>query len=204
VDFASGFSGSVAIPVTDPEVTASVASIRWDVALGTGSLRPFAPPPLTQNRLPLRGSVRLCLVLAGCSSSEQLMPFTQSSGAAGIGIGGSFVPSPESNAIAVSIEAAPWTVGSAFLPISTVAGGIVSIPSTGYLHGPFSFSGSAALPGGELKLVSPTIVRSAEGLHPLTNFATIHIRFIREPGAGLLLVAGVVGLLLVGRSRITP
>jgi len=204
LDVVAGISGSVGIPVTDPEVTASVASIRWDVSLGTGSLRPFASLPLTQNRLPLRGSMRLCLVTAACGSSELLMPFTQSSGAVGIGIGGSLVPTPDTLAVAVSIEAAPWTVGPAFLPISTSGGGTVSIPSSGYLHGPFSFSGSAALAGGELKLVSPVLVRSAEGLHPLTSFATINIRFVPEPGVGLLLVVGVVALLLVGRGRITP
>ena len=38
LDLAGGISGSVAVPVTDPEVTATIASIRWDAALGTGSV----------------------------------------------------------------------------------------------------------------------------------------------------------------------
>ncbi len=202
---AGGISGSVGVPVTDPEVTGSVASIRWDVAVGTGSLAPFASPyPLTRNALPLHGSVRLCLISASCISSELLMPFTQSHGAAGIGVGGSFAPLLGSKVVAISVEAAPWTVGPAFIPVSTIGGNTISIPSSGYLHGPFSFSGSAALAGGSLKLVSPVVVRSAEGLHPLTSFATIHIRFVPEPGVGLLLVAGVIGLLVLGRGRITP
>lgn len=202
LDLAGGISGSVGIPVTDPEVTASVASIRWDVALGTGLLKPFTPLPLIQNTLPLRGSARLCLITAACSNSVLLMPFTRGGGATGIGVGGSFVPALGPNAVAISVEAAPWTVGPAFVPISTFGGSTISIPSSGYLHGPLSFSGSAALVGGELKLVSPVVVRSAEGLHPFTSFATIQIRFVPEPGMGLLLFAGVVGLLVLGRGRI--
>ena len=117
-------------------------------------------------------------------------------------MGGLIVPSP--NTIAISIEAAPWTVGTAYVPISTLNGSSLSIPSSGFVHGPFSFTGSAALVGGELKLVTPVIVRSPEGIHPLTSFATIDIRFVPEPGVGLLLIAGVVGLLVLGRGRISP
>jgi hypothetical protein len=199
---AGGISASVGVPVTDPEVTASVASIRWNVTLGTGSLAPFdATSPLTRSTLPLRGSVRLCLIQATCS--VLLMPFTQSSGAVGIGVGGTFVPSLGSNAVAISIQAAPWTVGPAAIPVPTAGGGSISIPSSGFAHGPFSFSGSAALTGGELKLVSPVVVRAAEGLHPLTGFSTINIRFVPEPGGGLLVVAGIAGLATLGRGRIT-
>ena len=53
-------TGSGTVPVTDPETTGTVKSIRVSVTLGAGTLTGISgAPPLGRNELPLRGS-RAC------------------------------------------------------------------------------------------------------------------------------------------------
>ncbi len=92
-------AGTATVPVTDPEVTATIASLQLQATMGAGVFHPFSAavpsqPLLTQNILPLIGSVRVCQVLAGCGSAQQLFPLQQ--GAAGVGVGGVWSGGPQS------------------------------------------------------------------------------------------------------------
>jgi len=190
---AGGVSGTAVVPVTDPEITATIASIQLQATLGSGVLRPFSTSPaLTQNILPLVGSARICLVVAGCSSYQQIFPFDD--GAAGIGVGG--VWSGGSGANRVSVQGAPWTVGTALLSVGTF-----SIPEFGGVHGPLSIAGSTALPGGEVQLVTPVLVTSGVEPSLLTGFVRTRLRFIPEPTTASLVVTGALTLVLIGRHR---
>ncbi|MFP8880646.1 MAG: hypothetical protein VCE43_15065 [Myxococcota bacterium] len=199
-----GIAGVAVVPVTDPEVTNTIASIQLSGSLGAGVLHPFSAavqsqPLLTQNILPLVGVARVCLVVAGCGSSRQIFAFQH--GAAGIGVGGVWSGSGFSYGNRVSVHGAPWTVGTAFLPYVTPAGDTVSIPEFGDAHGPGSFAGSTALIGGVIQLVTPVVVTSGSEISPFSMFAKTTIRFIPEPGMGLLLLSGIVGLVVIGRGR---
>ena len=200
-----GIAGVAVVPVTDPEVTNTIASIQLSGSLGAGVLHPFSAavqsqPLLTQNILPLVGVARVCLVVAGCGSSQQIFAFQH--GAAGIGVGGVWSGSGFSYGNRVSVHGAPWTVGTALLSFVTAQGNTVSIPEFGAVHGPLSLTGSTALAGGEIQLVTPVLVTSGAEPGPFTGFVTTTIRFIPEPEAPLLLCSGALSLVLLGRNRI--
>ena len=55
-----------------------------------------------------------------------------------------------------------------------------------------------------IQLVTPVLVVSEEGFHPLTAFARTTIRFVPEPGLVVLLLSGVIGLAVIGRTRAKP
>jgi hypothetical protein len=69
------------------------------------------------------------------------------------------------------------------------------------VHGPWSFTGSTALPGGELQLVTPLVVNARQGMDPLTGFGRLAIRFVPEADSLLLLGSGAAGLALAARAR---
>ena len=88
-------------PITDPEVALTL-SVRGTAALGTGILRPISGAAasgggLTQNVMPVAGTVRICILFAGCPSSLPI-PLTAANGRffgtgggpVGVGIGGLF------------------------------------------------------------------------------------------------------------------
>ncbi len=199
-------AGTATVPVTDPEVTGTVASIVLQAGLGAGVFHPFSAtvpsqPLLTQDVLPLVGSARVCLILA-CQPGAEIFPFQK--GADGIGVGGMWTGYGGSYGNRVSVQGAPWTIGTAFLPYVTADGNTVSIPEFGDAHGPGSFAGSTALIGGVIQLVTPVLVTSGSEISPFSMFAKTTIRFVPEPGMGLLLLSGIVGLVVIGRGRARP
>jgi membrane protease YdiL (CAAX protease family) len=204
---AGGITGSAVVPVSDPDVTASINSVRGTATLGTGVLRPFAPsaPPsetqLTRATLPVRGAARLCFIVSRCGSALTL-PFTAAGGQVGLGVGGSWTVGGF-GAFRVSIEGAPWTPRTASVIATTESGETVGIPAAGWGHGPFSLATSAGLTSGAISLVTPMRVASSDGRR-MSGFGRLTLRFVPEPGRLVLLSAGVAGLVCAGRNRTPP
>ena len=193
-------------PVTDPETTGTVASNIVDGGAGGGGT--FAPisganmsSPLTQNVLALGGVARICLVVTGCGSSLPLILTVN--GTAGVGIGGIITigfPGP----IRVSLVNSPWQLKTATRLQSTGNGSVITRMHHGFVHGPASNTSSTAKVSGVVQLVTPVQVLTkgiAGNTTKLSLFTSIALHFVPEPGLMLLLGSGVVGLALLGRSR---
>jgi hypothetical protein len=203
-----GLSGTATLPVTATGSTTFTA-VQVAMKLGSGSLGPFAPaapslPQLTQASLPVSGFARLCVVFSDCGQGITL-GLTASSAAVGLGVGGTltagaYVP-PR-----ISVQAAPWTVATATLPVFTASGAGFVSSRAGWRHGAVSFTSSTAAVGGALSLVTPLAVTSEAGTG-FNSFARMTLRFVPEPGGGLALGTGSVLLLGLGahaRSRNRP
>jgi membrane protease YdiL (CAAX protease family) len=204
---AGGITGTAAVPVTDPDVTPSIQSVRGSVTLGTGALRPFSPsaPPgevqLTQNTLPIRGSARFCLFFSECHSAL-VLPFTVADGRTGLGVGGSWTAGGFGT-LRISMEAAPWTPRTASVIITTESGETVGVPAAGWIHGPFSLATTAGLTGGAISIVTPMRIKYSDGRR-IPAFGRLTLRFVPEPGPLPLLAVGIAGLFCLGRNRIRP
>jgi hypothetical protein len=203
---AGGITGVDAVPITDPDVTATFKSVVISPRLGTGTLGPFWPitptgPQLVQNALPVRGQARLCLLSAGCAFA-QVFPFSEHTGQEAVGVGG-LLTAGGFGSIRVSMLAAPWTVYTASQVIRTIHNGTAVRYRTGWIHGPASFSSDAAVTGAALQLVTPLEITGNNGLY-LPGFAYLTLKFIPEPGFPLLLGTGILGLIVLGRSRVRP
>jgi hypothetical protein len=130
-------------------------------------------------------------------------------GTKGFGIGGLLTVGGES-AIRISVEAAPWTIKTATVIDQTDGQAFVNLTGFGFAQGPDMTAGGAftqsmtARPSGVLQIVTPSQVRtnlslgSAKKIGVLTE---ILIHFIPEPGLLLLIGSGIVGLVVLGRSR---
>jgi hypothetical protein len=202
---AGGISGTVTVPVADPYSAGSLFSVMIAASLGFGTLGPFQPgaplgePQLTRNTLPMPGTARLCVLAPGCGFGP-LLPLTANSGQTGVGVGG-LLTAGGVGSVRFSVQAAPWTVGTATLTLATTQGGSVSVARAGFAHGPWSFAtGSTALPGGALQLVTPIAIESQSG-ESLPAFGVLTLRFVPEPGSLLLLAPGLLGLFALARMR---
>jgi hypothetical protein len=77
----------------------------------------------------------------------------------------------------------------------------------GFIHGPAS--GGAATAGqasGVVELVTPTLISTSIGSSatiPSFGVLNIHFTAVPEPGTLLLLSSGVVGLVVLGRKRMS-
>jgi len=82
----------------------------------------------------------------------------------------------------------------------------------GFARAPGSTTTSTAQIGGMLQMVTPMQVRRDTWTehpgspwwhsgHVYGGFAVLMVRFIPEPGVGLLLATGIRGLVLIGRQR---
>jgi len=124
-------------------------------------------------------------------------------GAKGVGVGG-LVTAGGVAAIRISLEAAPWTVGTA-QAIDQSAAGTHAVTLMGFAHGPASATSSTAQPGGVVQLVTPSLVRTnlaVGGSRKIAVLGQLLVRFVPEPGLLVLLASAVAGLLLLGRDRI--
>ncbi|MBW2289859.1 MAG: PEP-CTERM sorting domain-containing protein, partial [Deltaproteobacteria bacterium] len=86
----------------------------------------------------------------------------------------------------------------------TKDGGFVTLSRTGFVHGAASSNSSTATGSGLIQLIAPQQV-TVQGVNSnsseLTLFASLTLHFVPEPGLLLLIGSGVVGLGLLGRSR---
>ena len=205
VDLAHGLTGVAAAPVTDPALPSTLVSIQALASLGTGLLAPFDPVApssqlqLTAATLPVRGVLRLCLFVPGCSASLDL-DWSQGGGTAGLGVGGLLTANGYAPGTRLSASAAPWTVRTAAVTVSTPSGSPLTVVAQGWLHGAGSFTSSTAITGGALSLVTPVQVESSTG-DDFALFARITTRFLPEPGSPALLGSGLLGLGLLTRLR---
>ena len=120
-------------------------------------------------------------------------------GSRGLGVGGRFVVLPYST-LRHTVLGAPWTPRTALATLPTPSGGSATAFASGFAHGPFSFSGSTALSGGALSLVTPLRVDGPNGITDPTGFARLTLRFVPEPGA-LFVLAPSIALIAAGARR---
>jgi hypothetical protein len=125
-----------------------------------------------------------------------------------VGVGG-VITAGGWGGIRFSLQAAPWTIKTATVmdQITTTGGSQITSAVTlrGFAHAPASTTSSTAQPGGVVQLVTPNQITTnlPLGSNQRTgSFVTMKVHFIPEPALVLLLGSGVVGLALLGRSRI--
>jgi hypothetical protein len=207
LSLAGGVAGTATVPVTDPVVSnGGIEALRMKARVGTGRLRPFQPPvafpepQLSSGELSVRGALKLCL-FGSCGAGLDLPLYGATvNGDAGLGLDG-LLPIAPLATIRHSLLGAPWTPGTASLAVRTEGGGEVSAVLSGFAHGPYSFTGSTALPGGELSLVTPLVFDSTGGAAvPPSGFARLTLRFVPEP-RGLFALAPSIALLVLGARR---
>lgn len=212
VALTGAIGGSTVVPLTDPLVeNAGVVALHLAASLPGGELAidPFAPPfsepALGSGALPLAGELRFCLLLPDCSLGFGV-PLSAGPGTRGLGVGGVLTVGA-GGAIRLSLQGAPFTLGSVSAWGETPDGASLGLLSSGSLHGPLSFTSTAALTlsgvGGRIGLVSPLRIVSstapAEGVLP--GFARLEIELLPEPSGGSLLPFGTAALALLQRAR---
>jgi hypothetical protein len=201
---AGGITGSGTIPVTDPDTTATIPSIRLSASIGTGTISGISgtPPLNPPATLPIKGFTRVCLVSTTCSTNLPLNN-TTNNGNTGLGVGG-LLTLGKFGAIKISIINGPWTLGTVSGINQTAAGGIITLSKAGFVHGAASSPSSTATGSGVIQLIAPQQVTTTGvpgNSAVLTLFSTLTLHFIPEPGLLLLIGSGVVGLGLLARSR---
>jgi hypothetical protein len=192
--------------------------VRAAATLGAGTFRidlfgASSLPEITSGRVPVHGALRLCLFYAGCDSGSLTVPLT-TAGERGVGLGGGtiatgYIP-PR-----ISLIGAPWTIRTASLRVPTAAPTFnetvlpasTTVFSFGWLHGPLSFTYSAASTwngeGGAVQLVTPARVLGLSEV-PAGGFAQLRLHFVPEPGRLLLWAALALGVALMGHARRLP
>jgi hypothetical protein len=214
---AGGTTNMVAI--TDPIVAPNgIASLRITAQLGTGTFAPISggaasTTVLVNNVLPIRGLSKVCLLSTTCTNflPLQLTQHTPMSGIKGVGIGGFLTIGGGTNPIRISIEAAPWTIKTGTridqitTPMTTMGVKVfINVTGMGFAHDPSSATTQTAQPSGVVQLISPMQIvtnLTAGSNAKLSQFSTLRIHFIPEPGMLLLLGSGVAGLVMLGRHR---
>lgn len=201
---AGGITGSNGVPVTDPEVTGTIRTIATAATIGSGTFAPISGGgPLTQNTLPVGGTAKICLILAGCPNFLAL-PLTTNAGNTGVGVMGT-VTVGGAGPLRISLQNNPWTLGTGMAVNMTDNSAFTTKTITGFVHGPASATSSTAMASGVVQLISPIQVLTigVPGQNEkLSLFGTLRFHFVPEPGLLLLLGSGVVGLALLGRNRL--
>lgn len=204
---ADDISGMTSIPVTDPGA-APVTSILFTASVRSGHLTldpdapPLSAPAVVDSSALVGGRGFICMLSAPLPPCVGGFPFQLTKSAAvGIGIGG-ILTIGGTGTIRISVYGAPFTVNTASLVGTTVNGGSLPLYERGFVHGPISFTGTTAVTGGVLQVVTPMrSVSVGGGSGPLSGFVRLTIEFTPEPGRAALLGSGVVWLFFLGRSR---
>jgi hypothetical protein len=155
-------SGSGIVPVTDPESTPTVRSIRVTATLGTGTITGISgAPPLGRSELPVRGFARVCLFGGGCASQNLPVNLTLNDGNTGVGVGGLLTLGARGT-IRISIENAPWTLGTVTGINQTDGGGFKTLSRAGFVHGAASATSATVFPSGAalMQLIAPQQVET--------------------------------------------
>jgi hypothetical protein len=152
---AGGITGSGTIPVTDPDTTGTIPSYQLTVTLGTGTLSGIsgAPPLNPPATLPVPGVTRVCLFAPGICNPSISVPLTLNSGATGLGVGG-LLTMGNKGLVRISIQVAPWTVGTVSGINQTKDGGLTTITRVGFVHGAASNNSSTATGSGVIQLIA--------------------------------------------------
>ena len=208
--------------VTDPSVEIKLIQF-FDVQAGTGTFGPgisgavestFSPAGKNLGTLPLGGVVKLCVIDTSCNFSFSLILSTPTAvagvigtGLKAVGVGGEI--GGGSLIVGVSVQGAPWTVKTVTVidEITTTIGTnktFITVTFKGFAHGPNSNTTSTAAPSGVLQLVTPSQVVTTiptGSNEKVSSGAIFFLHFIPEPGLLLLLGSGVIGLVVLGRTR---
>ncbi|MEE8477305.1 MAG: hypothetical protein V3S19_02990, partial [Gemmatimonadales bacterium] len=234
IRFNGGLAATGTVPLTDPEnaslVTLMIDKISNGIGipLGRGTLAPISGGgALTDNQLtgaanPMPVRFKWCVNFGGPFDCFLYLPipFTEN-GTRGAGIGGVifFTDNLGKGSIPkFSIMGAPWTLGTAVITgvpnrITLTQNGVITSRFTitetriqsGFAHGPASATSSTAKMGGVIQFVTPTEVStSVDSNEFIPVFSILTLHFVPEPGLVWLLVSGIVGLVVIGRSRIRP
>jgi hypothetical protein len=207
-------SGSVVIPLTDPENATLLSLVGSSVSVPTsGNLGAQTGTTISPKTMALGGFFKVCILLPGCGSYLPFPianPITGPPFTRGVGIGGTATVNTFSKGpgLKVSLVYSPWTLGvkqmvnvSTNTNTPTVTNATVTIQ--GFKHGPASGTSSTAANSGVIQWVSPArVVTTVDPpSQKLAVPSVLRIHFIPEPGMLLLLASGVGGLVLLGRSR---
>jgi hypothetical protein len=209
--FTGGNNVPETIPLTDPENLTFQSLRATGMQLGTQTFNGISggPPLGSKNTGVPPGQMKLCILFPGCANYLPL-PFGNTAGTAGVGVGGVVTvwPFTKGAGFKISVHGAPWTIGLASIEnvtTETPNGAITTYTKTiqGFAHGPASGSTTAAI-SGVLQVVTPALVWTSLGAPDTWQAWTFEVRlhFIPEPSALLILGPGVAGLLLLGRRRI--
>ena len=210
----NNISGSVTIPLTDPENATLLSLIGSNVTLpSTENLGVQTGTTISPKTMALGGFFKVCILFPGCSA---YLPFPIANPVAGppftrgVGIGGTATVNTFSvgPGLKVSLVYNPWTLGvKQIVDVSTTNGTPTVTNATvtiqGFKHGPASNTSSTAAGSGVIQWVSPgrVITTVDTPSTKLAVYGVLKLHFIPEPGMLLLLASGVGGLVLLGRSR---
>lgn len=149
--------------------------------------------------LPLQGRIG-----AGASHGPAVIT-SLSASSFGPGVGGPLLVATTTNTgiARISLQGAPWMVGSASLHSQTANGALQTFIERGFVHGPSSGT-SDVLQSGTIGLVTPIQIQSQYTGSPVFTFGVfgeLTLRFVPEPNEMLLLLPGSGLLAVLGRRR---
>jgi hypothetical protein len=195
--------------VTDPNSTPQIKSIIVTGSLGVGQSQKIrwtgmsTPSGGGPQILPTGGYTRLCLFVPGCAANIAMNNTYNAT--RGVGIGGT-ITMGGNGSVRVSVEGAPWSFHTVTQVNQTVKGNFITLSRRGWRHGPGSLSSSTtAQTSGVINKVQAATVKTAGitgNSQNVSLFIDLRLHFIPEPGLLLLLGSGVVGLAVLGRSRL--
>ncbi len=173
---------------------------------GTGKMTNVEFEPGEPLRWALKGQTTLCLLLANC-----VIPFTiplTVNSTRGVGLGGVWTVNTFAlSGPRVSLVGAPWTVGPITITTVDADGKSVKIigGGGGYGLGTSQEYGTVTpCPSGKqcggFALVSRVVVSTNEETR--RGMILMGVRFVPEPDQGVLLLAGIGGLLCLGYRRL--
>jgi hypothetical protein len=199
-------TGSNIGPVTDPGVTATLKELGPIATRMSATFRDLQNPPLTKNAMVVKGVSRLCL-FDTCDGAPAIfdIPLSVNDGHTAVGVGGLLTGSFGFGILRISMEAAPWTLGTGSAVNQTDKGNFKTVVHGGFIHQAASGTGGTAVTSGVVQLITPmqvTTIGFGDNNELQSLFTTFRIHFIPEPGFLLLLGAGVVGLSILGRNRL--